>query len=609
MALILAVITAIILLGNSLPNQTIPPSSSENPISVGCEPNLELNQWIIPDVDSSLETIYSEKESKTFVLIKRKAPIPAWKVIIGARKTRETDQKEVSEMEKIGVVKSAVPATEIGKEIYVGLGHCDGDPQKTCSDPIVQPTLFVVSEYGLNITPVPYWALPIGFKEKGSGQEGTDERTREGYYWYFDVYLDKDYFQSIINTGRTPTNDDLPCWTKLACGMGDIMGEERLRLWNNYLQTGTCFSPPTITPNAGHIRPQMQSLAVSDTPALIFKNEINITNISFDSSELFDTYSFLQKTSTDPLTIGATAIGTLSFNNNTLEISYLESDALLFSSPLPARKNFYSYQPVATVIKPEAKSLQLGSFTPQILPNSHYEWWTPACKPALYFYPEKPTALSVKVKPAGKITLSDPPYQVDGWQIIAYPNGQIRQQTLGTRQQITDNINPLTTYNSQLTTYSYLYYEADIEKVKVPQNGWIVKKEDLSSFFLTTLPRLGLNQKETSDFLNFWLDRLSLGKRWFIGLIDQDELNRIEPIEFSLQPDNFIRVRFYFEEIPSEQSMTNYQGLVLQWNLDNYNLLNILNSFSSSPARSGFTVVDWGGIIKGGNCQIPFKSL
>lgn|GEM_PF-1698936 len=219
-------------------------------------------------------------------------------------------------------------------------------------------------------------------------------------------------------------------------------------------------------------------------------------------------------------------------------------------------------------------SLQLAAL--KFITVSEWTWGTPSCKPAIYLYPEKPVELTVKVKPQGKITVSDPDHGLTGWRVLASPDGTIV---------------PLNTQYSILNTkYPYLYYEAELSKVKTPTEGWVVEKGNLENFFRSILPQLGLNEKESQDFLDYWLVKLSSGEKWFIGLIDRAELDRVEPIEFSVPPDNFIRVRFYFEEIG--QSSPPPQAPQLP----------------QLPHRSGFTAIDWGGILANGSCGLPQKS-
>jgi len=217
------------------------------------------------------------------------------------------------------------------------------------------------------------------------------------------------------------------------------------------------------------------------------------------------------------------------------------------------------------------ETLKLGTFVPPeeeqeesvMPPTFAYEWYTPACKPAIYLYPETETNLSVYLKLQGKITDSRPEYR-SGWtKVIAKPNGEL---------------------NFQNQTFPYLYYEAEIADVAVPKRGWVVQKEVLPKFFDASLSLLGLNQNEINDFKGYWLNKLTDKSYYFVGLLPTDYLNQIEKIEFSQKPETFIRVRYYFAGL--DQPVEVNPGLLPE-----------------KPLRQGFTAVDWGGMLENGSCR------
>lgn len=208
-------------------------------------------------------------------------------------------------------------------------------------------------------------------------------------------------------------------------------------------------------------------------------------------------------------------------------------------------------------------TLQLSSL--KFMTTSEWTWATPECKPALYLYPEQPTQLSVKLSPFGKLTESIPEYG-NGWNnLTAYPSGEI---------------------NYQGKSYPYLYYEAQIEKVKIPQEGFVVAKNDLGGLFAKILPPLGLNPKEAQEFQDFWLANLLANPApyFFVGILPREEIEQIEPISFSQNPQTFIRLRLYFEPLKGPVPVTE-------------------PTLPLSPTRQGFTAVDWGGILHSGSCQ------
>ena len=203
------------------------------------------------------------------------------------------------------------------------------------------------------------------------------------------------------------------------------------------------------------------------------------------------------------------------------------------------------------------KSLQLKKV--QFVTTSNVSWWTPSCKPAIYLYPEETQPVNVKVNTVGRLTLTIPDYPQDGWTVIANKGGLI---------------------NSNNNFYPYLYYESEIpdQLVKKPEKGFVVKQSELSLLFDDLLPRLGLNQKESVEFKDYWEKVLPSSSYYFVGVMDKESIDSIEPVLFNPVPDTFIRVRIYFEALNKK--------------------ISISNPLIVTPKRVGFTAVEWGGMVK-----------
>jgi hypothetical protein len=202
-------------------------------------------------------------------------------------------------------------------------------------------------------------------------------------------------------------------------------------------------------------------------------------------------------------------------------------------------------------------TLQLKAL--KFITTSEWTWATPECKPVIYLYPEEKIQLSIKLNPDGYLTKTEPLYN-GGWEnIVAYPDGELIYQG---------------------KSFASLHYEAMINKFKTPQEGWVVKKEALPEFFKEILPRLGLNPQEAEDFQEYWLGRLTGSPYFFAGLLSEEEIERIDPVVFSVEPETFIRVRFYFKDL---EELFGVERPVLPL----------------PPTRSGFSVVEWGGLYNG----------
>jgi hypothetical protein len=186
------------------------------------------------------------------------------------------------------------------------------------------------------------------------------------------------------------------------------------------------------------------------------------------------------------------------------------------------------------------------------------------CKPAIYLYPKQKLLINVKVYPKGFLTYTDPIYDSkDGWIVGASPEGTLT-----------------TTYNLKPTTYPYLYYESKIkdEFIQKPQMGFVRKYEELPQFYSEILPKLGLNQKEANDFVEYWTKHLPASPYYFIGIVTKEQKDFIEPLEVIPPPDTSIRVSLFFESLDQP--------------------VQVLEPVIKTPKREGYTLVEWGGLVK-----------
>lgn len=224
-------------------------------------------------------------------------------------------------------------------------------------------------------------------------------------------------------------------------------------------------------------------------------------------------------------------------------------------------------------------SLQLKAFTPWQIPPAG--WWTPECKPAIYLYPKNKMNVNVKVSPQGHLTYTDPVYDTKkGWNITAYPDSKLTWL---------DNAYGINSKGEKRASniYDYLYYESKIHDsmIKKPTDGFIIAYADLESFYRNNLPKMGLNAKETKDYVEYWLNVLPYADYYFIGMLAEKNINQIEPMIITPVPDKTLRVRLYYEALSPENAAKKTITLTKP---------NLENEFN----RSGFSVVEWGGMVK-----------
>ncbi len=176
-------------------------------------------------------------------------------------------------------------------------------------------------------------------------------------------------------------------------------------------------------------------------------------------------------------------------------------------------------------------------------------------KPIIYFYPEQTTELNVKLGYPENLTCSYPKYE-NGWNIIANPDGS------------------LIDINTGRNLYS-LYWEGNAKQKISMDEGFVIKGEDTIPFLEEKLAILGLNEIEAEEFIVYWLPKLQNNKYNYIRFATIDEINKMMPLEISEKPDSLIRVLMEYKP------------------LDKY--IDVKEQELSTPARTGFVVVEWGG--------------
>lgn len=176
-------------------------------------------------------------------------------------------------------------------------------------------------------------------------------------------------------------------------------------------------------------------------------------------------------------------------------------------------------------------------------------------KPVIYLYPNERMKITVRLGDTNKLTSTYPKYN-NGWTVIADPDGTLTDVKTG-RQ-----------------LYS-LYWEGRHTEPINMNEGFIVKGEDTIKFLEEKLAILGLNEKESEEFIIYWLPILENNKYNYIRFADIEEINKNMPLEFSLEPDAIIRVLMQFKALDKPIKVKEQQ--------------------LKQMSRVGFTVVEWGG--------------
>jgi len=174
-----------------------------------------------------------------------------------------------------------------------------------------------------------------------------------------------------------------------------------------------------------------------------------------------------------------------------------------------------------------------------------------AYKPVIYLYPDVELEASVKLDLLGELICTYPAYG-KGWRVAAYPDG--------------------TLIDANGQTYSYLYWEGELNADYDLSSGFCVKGEDTAAFLEEALANLGLNRREANEFIVFWLPMMEKNPYNVISF-QTDAYTDAARLQVDPSPDTLIRVFMawygsdsYVELPPQELSAPESEGLrVVEW--------------------------------------------
>ena len=127
-------------------------------------------------------------------------------------------------------------------------------------------------------------------------------------------------------------------------------------------------------------------------------------------------------------------------------------------------------------------------------------------------------------------------------------------------------------------SYPYLFWEGRGGLYQTPDKGFVVAQSGVHELLENKLSLAGLNEKERADFESFWEPKMQGAPYYFVTFMGNNVMDEIAPLTVTPKPDTVIRVLMDFK--PLEQPIS-VQG---------YNI--------RTPERKGFTVVEWGGVLR-----------
>lgn len=181
----------------------------------------------------------------------------------------------------------------------------------------------------------------------------------------------------------------------------------------------------------------------------------------------------------------------------------------------------------------------------------------PAKKPVLYLYPESTQPVQVQVVLKNHELIHPYPAYNNGWEVIAQPNGTLTNTATGKE-------------------HYCLFWEMEGSSIAQQlQEGFVIRGSETASFLEKTLPQLGLNAKETNEFIIFWLPQLE-NNAYNAIYFTQDQYQAVSKLKITPQPDQTIRVMMLWQALEDRVELPTQK-------------------LPPTPTRQGFTAVEWGG--------------
>ena len=215
------------------------------------------------------------------------------------------------------------------------------------------------------------------------------------------------------------------------------------------------------------------------------------------------------------------------------------------------------FEPFASIgleISTSVPSLCEGSKVPYTRTYNYNYDGPVALKPNIYLYPEKEGVVYVKLlsQKGNFITESLPLYE-DGWDINVNPNSKI------------DGV------------FDYLFYEGKLAGALETSNGWCVGSDLIWTFFATTLREYGFNDKEISDFLEYWQIHLPTSGFYLVSPLYTDKVEEEFALQIEPTPTSVLRVWFYIKSVDESVELNAPKIPVFE--------------------RNGFVVTEWGVVL------------
>jgi hypothetical protein len=178
-------------------------------------------------------------------------------------------------------------------------------------------------------------------------------------------------------------------------------------------------------------------------------------------------------------------------------------------------------------------------------------------KPVIYLYPDNEKEVNILLHVKGELGFTYPIYN-NGWNVTAFPNGNIKMDD---------------------KEFNYLFWESEMsmkELTITKKEGYIVDKDSLLTFLENSLNQMGLNSKESADFITYWYPQMLKNETNAIQFLFNEECDAYAELKITPTPNHIYRVGMLWAN-------GNHSMLIERQTLPKIN-------------REGFSVLEWGGI-------------
>lgn len=204
-------------------------------------------------------------------------------------------------------------------------------------------------------------------------------------------------------------------------------------------------------------------------------------------------------------------------------------------------------------------------------------------KPAIYLYPEKPTIVEVEldrmIVPQDVI-----PKYFFKWKVLAHKDGHLidLKPKMTDCEKLPNGFGFEYAQNAcKANNYPYIYWDGySLKKVPEKLIGWSVKRANAEGFLRTKADEMGMNASEKSEFVRYWTKKISEypASDFRIYFLQNEEVDNWIKLKVSPKPDSWNRIQIIITPTRPNTVSSPYPLKKIE--------------------RKGFTLVEWGGMIK-----------